>query len=154
MRKICAIFVTLGFAASVNANGPAANFIEGRYYLAGDSNCRWYEIASPTRITCLDKDGEPNGHFRDALDDDQLRAFQNTPAGPSEEQLAYQRAYQAQQARELADQLRQTGDYFREIARTTQQAPVYTAPEAAPITQAEGETIICLRAGIYVRCRK
>lgn len=135
MKKISAILVALTFAASASANGPALNFIEGRYYLAGDKNCRFYEIASPTRITCLDSDDRPTGHFRDAMDEAQVAAFQRPSTYQNEQPSEYEQAYKRQQAQELIDSVRQLGqsanNWGQQIQQQSQQ---YRAPEVQPIS--------------------
>lgn len=42
------------------------NFFNGQYYLAGDANCKFMTVMTPTRIMCSDKKGMQTG-YRDAM---------------------------------------------------------------------------------------
>lgn len=48
--------------------------INGKYYMAGDSNCRRYRVISDDRIMCLNSDGQETG-YRNAMSDQELEMY-------------------------------------------------------------------------------
>jgi len=66
------ILLALGIAGCT----AKPNFINGKYYMGGDSNCKRYKVLSESRIMCLTSDGEETG-YRDAMTDQQLQMYQH-----------------------------------------------------------------------------
>jgi len=71
MKKITLISLAILLGGCSTA---APNFINGKYYLAGDSNCKRYRVLSESRIMCMNKKGEEVG-YRDAMTDQQLQMY-------------------------------------------------------------------------------
>ena len=71
--KIISILV---FAILVSgcAGGAMPNFYNGKYYLAGDSNCRYMRQLEANRIMCQDASRKDIG-YRDAMTDQQLQMY-------------------------------------------------------------------------------
>lgn len=57
------------------------NLINGKYYMAGDSDCRRYRTVSDSdsRIMCMNSDGGETG-YRDAMTDQELYMYQSNQA--------------------------------------------------------------------------
>lgn len=51
------------------------NFVNGKYYMGGDSNCSRYRILSESQIMCINEDGKDTG-YRNAMTDQQLQMYQ------------------------------------------------------------------------------
>lgn len=105
MRLLILVASTLAVSGCVG--GPAPNFYNGRYYLAGDRSCRTMQAVSESRIHCRDKNGNLTG-YRDALTDQQLQMWR------------FQAANQAAQLQQINESSR----------RFMQQAQQYGAPPA------------------------
>jgi hypothetical protein len=56
------------------AGGAMPNFYNGKYYLAGDSNCRFMRQLEANRIMCQDASRKDVG-YRDAMTDQQLQMY-------------------------------------------------------------------------------
>jgi len=71
--KIISILV---FALLVSgcAGSAMPNFYNGKYYLAGDSNCRFMRQLEANRIMCQDASRKDVG-YRDAMTDQQLQMY-------------------------------------------------------------------------------
>ncbi|MDP9414448.1 MAG: hypothetical protein M3Q08_10255 [Pseudomonadota bacterium] len=141
MKKMGLLLLTAPLAACASGSGPAPNFYNGNYYLAGDSNCKRVEIFTETRIRCYNSKNQLTG-YRDAMTPEAMQMYQ------------MQVAYQIQQMNALTQQVQQTGESFRQIGQGFQKIPTYTAPEVMAPTLPGGKTIKCIRAGIYVNCRE
>ena len=71
------IFILMGLLA-IGLSGcmsATPNYINGNYYLAGDSSCKAGRQISKTRIMCVNKKGQDTG-YRDAMTDQQLYMYQ------------------------------------------------------------------------------
>jgi hypothetical protein len=66
---------------------------------------------------------------------------------------AAQQAYETQQIKALTQQMQQTGETFKQAGQAIQQTPAYTPPEVMNPAQ-PSNTVKCIKAGIYVNCRK
>lgn len=71
MNKIALVLIVVIFGGCSSA---ALNVINGKYYLAGDSDCVRYRQLSDSRIMCINKKGEEVG-YRDAMTDQQLQVY-------------------------------------------------------------------------------
>lgn len=120
--------------------GPAPNFINGSYYLAGDKSCKRYNVVSNGVIDCLDSKGQSTG-YRQAMNAEQMQMY------------AAQQAYQSQQINALTQQVQQTGETFRQAGQAIQQTQPYTPPAVTNPSQ-PSTTVKCIQAGIYVNCRQ
>lgn len=74
-------------------NTAMPNFYKGKYYMAGDDNCRKIRSISDTRIMCANKDGQEMG-YRDAMTDQQISMYQSDR---QYEQQEYQQLNQSMQ---------------------------------------------------------
>ncbi|MGO4809172.1 hypothetical protein AB4156_06130 [Cupriavidus sp. 2MCAB6] len=138
MRKIATVF--LAFAVAGCASPAAPNFVNGRYYMAGDSTCERYRVLSPSRIMCFNSDGQATG-YRDAMTDQQLQMYQFN------QQMA------AQQIQQTNAQLQQQNQQLRQQQNAWLQTPQYVAPQAAPLTPQAGNQIRCINTGPVTNCR-
>ena len=68
------IFISTLVAGCAGSAQPY--FYEGRYYMAGDSNCTRWNWLSSTRIMCSDSDGNQTG-YRDAMTNQQLEMYRH-----------------------------------------------------------------------------
>ncbi|MEQ1950916.1 hypothetical protein [Mesorhizobium sp. CN2-181] len=75
MKKI---WLAFGLALAGCTSTPQAypNFMNGRYYMVGDTDCRYSANVTPTRILCYDEQRQAKG-YRDALTDQQLMMYQS-----------------------------------------------------------------------------
>jgi hypothetical protein len=73
MKLLILALVTIFIGGCASTAIP--NFINGKYYMGGDSVCSRYRILSESRIMCLSDDGTENG-YRDAMTDQQLQMYQ------------------------------------------------------------------------------
>lgn len=71
MNKIALVLIATIIGGCSSA---ALNVIDGKYYLAGDSNCVRYRQLSESRIMCINKKGEEVG-YRDAMTDQELQVY-------------------------------------------------------------------------------
>ena len=118
----------------------APNFINGQYYMAGDSSGERYQVISASRIMCMDSSGNQSG-YREAMTSQQLQMYQ------------YQQVNQQLQMQQLNQQLQQTGQSWNQAGQQIQQASQYTAPEVMPLTPPGGNQIKCINTDIYTNCR-
>lgn len=72
MKKLLGLVGLLSLNAC--ANDPALNIVNGRYYMAGDKNCKFTRYISESQIMCLDKDGNETG-YRNALTSEEAQIF-------------------------------------------------------------------------------
>lgn len=72
MRKLIILVGLLSLTAC--ANDPALNFVNGRYYIAGDKHCKYSRPISDSQIMCLDKNSKETG-YRNALTSDEVQMF-------------------------------------------------------------------------------
>lgn len=72
MRKVIGLVGLLSLTAC--ANDPALNFVNGRYYIAGDKHCKFSRTISDSQIMCFDKDRKETG-YRNALTNDEIQMF-------------------------------------------------------------------------------
>lgn len=139
MKKIalCALYALL-VGCSSNA---APNFINGHYYMAGDSACSRYQVLSETRIMCMNSSGNYSG-YRDAMNDQQLQMYH------------YQQMNEQVQMQQFNQQLQQTGQSWQQSGQQIlQQSQQYTPPAVTPIQPPGGNQVRCINAGIYTNCR-
>ena len=72
------ILTTLSLIPILILSGCASaipNAINGKYYMAGDSNCKRYRVISDDRIMCIDSDGRDTG-YRNAMNNQELQMYQ------------------------------------------------------------------------------
>lgn len=115
-----AVLTAIALTLSGCATTAAPNFYNGRYYLAGDKNCRTMQAISQSRIHCRDKNGNLTG-YRDAMTDQQLQMWQS-------------------QAANQAEQLRQLNESSRQFMQQAQQYGRPPAQLGAPQTSSSGVT--------------
>ncbi|MGB5964490.1 MAG: hypothetical protein WBG65_03040 [Sulfurimonadaceae bacterium] len=89
MLSIVSIAIMINFTGCSRTAMP--NLVAGKYYMAGDDNCRKYRVLSSTRIMCQDANGKDMG-YRDAMTNQQISMYQHN------RQIAQQEAAQTQQA--------------------------------------------------------
>lgn len=119
----------------------APNFINGQYYMAGDSNCKSYRVISDSKIVCFDSNNNMY-EYRSAMTSQQLQMYQ------------YQQYNQQMQMQQLNQQIQQTGQSFQQSAQQSyQQTQQYVAPQVMPIDSPGSNQIRCINAGIYTNCR-
>ena len=56
------------------AGSAMPNFYNGKYYMAGDSNCRYMRQLEENKIMCSDSSGKEIG-YREAMTDQQLQMY-------------------------------------------------------------------------------
>lgn len=123
------------------ANSAAPNFINGQYYMAGDSACSRYQTLPESRIMCIDSSGNYSG-YREALTSQQLQMYQ------------YQQVNQQAQMQQVNQQLQQMGQSWQQSGQQAlEQSQQYTAPGVAPIQPLGGNQIRCINTGVYTNCR-
>ena len=71
MKTFILVLIAI-FIGGCAINAP--NFINGRYYMVGDSSCSRGRIIYEGRIMCMDADGNETG-YRDAMTDQQLQMY-------------------------------------------------------------------------------
>lgn len=138
MRILIPFFACVSLSAC--SSGPAPNFVNGNYYMAGDSNCKYTDSFTPTRVRCYDSKRNFTG-YRDAMNVEQMQMYQA------------QRAYQSQQVNELTQSVQQLGNTAQQVSQGIQNTQPYKAPEVMNPAQ-PSNTVKCIRAGIYVNCRQ
>ncbi|MBB3880380.1 hypothetical protein [Sphingomonas pseudosanguinis] len=135
------LLLLLPLATVSCSTGPAPNFFNGNYYMAGDANCKSVDAFTDTRVRCYDSKHNFTG-YRDAMNVAQMQMFQA------------QQAYQSQQVNALTQQVQQTGETFRQAGQAIQQqGQSYTPPPVMNPSQ-PSNTVKCIKAGIYVNCRQ
>lgn len=72
--KYVALTITLGFAMSGCANNPMPNFYNGKYYMAGDDNCKFMRQIEPDKVMCQNSSHRDTG-YRIAMTDQQLQMY-------------------------------------------------------------------------------
>jgi hypothetical protein len=117
-------------------SGPAPNFYNGRYYMAGDPTCKNLRGISQTRIMCSDAQGKDTG-WRDAMTDQQIQMFQ------------FQQMQQQQSSADLDRMIAANNQ-----AMSARQIPQYSAPNVMPLSRPGGDQVRCISAGIYMNCRQ
>jgi len=90
-NKVLVIIILALTATIVTGCSAKPNFINGKYYMAGDSNCRKYRVLTSSRIMCKDSNGKDMG-YRDAMTNQQLQMYMHKESMDQQEQ-----ARQAQQ---------------------------------------------------------
>lgn len=137
MKKLTCVAALL---VSACASGPAPNFVNGRYFYAGDQNCKRMSDLGDGRIMCYDKKGNQTG-WRSAMTGQDMQMYQMR---------------QAQQAQEMADLSRQIDETGQSITGNlnalTNQYRSYTPPAVEPIGQPR-RTFTCVKAGVVTQCR-
>ncbi len=140
MKRFGLLLLTAPLAAC--ASGPAPNFFNGNYYLAGDADCKRMTAETSTTVMCYNSKGEETA-WRVAMSPEELQAYQ------------IQAAHRSQQVNELTQQLQQTGQAFQQIGQNIQrQSSTYTAPVVVTPAPPGGTKIKCIKAGIYINCRE
>lgn len=142
MKRV-ALMMVASLAVASCASSPSPVWINGRYYMAGDSGCARYTQETSTRIQCYNKKGEAQG-WEDAISSSEMAAYN------------HRQAVARQQISELADQLTATSNQIAEQNRAsavaynqaTRSLPTTTQPIGPQQTQTT-----CLVNGNYVACR-
>lgn len=76
MKKwLLLIFSTMALSLLSGCASAMPNAINGKYFMAGDSNCKRYRMLSDDRIMCLDSDGQETG-YRRAMTNQELQMWQ------------------------------------------------------------------------------
>ncbi|MCP3017577.1 hypothetical protein [Cupriavidus basilensis] len=138
MKKIATLFLAVTVAGCASSAAP--NFVNGRYYMAGDSACERYRVLSPSRIMCFNSDGQATG-YRDAMTDQQLQMYQ------------FNQQMTVQQMQQLNAQLQQQNQQMQQQQNAWRQMPQYVAPQAAPLTPQDSNQIRCINTGPVTNCR-
>lgn len=139
MRILVLMGLSLFLAGCTTAAAP--NFINGHYYMSGDTNCVRAGNIAPTRIACLNAEGKPTG-YRDAMTPQQIQMYQ----------------FQATQQQMQSQQMQQSIDYNNAMmAANTQatlsRASIYSPATVQPIQTPGGNQVRCIGVGIYANCR-
>lgn len=134
LSLVCAVFIG---GCSTSA---APYYMNGNYYMVGDVSCINARTLSPTRIMCVDKDGNNTG-YRDAMTSEQIQMYQ------------IQRAQRQMEINQLSYQLGQMGNQFNQMGQQSlQQIQQYTPAQVTPISPNHRRNIRCISAGIYTNC--
>lgn len=75
MKKL--VLISLSFVGVLilsGCGGASPRALNGKYYMAGDSNCVRYRIISDSRVMCMDADGRETG-YRNAMSDQELQMY-------------------------------------------------------------------------------
>lgn len=116
---ICVIVLGLAGCADGAGSDPVPNFFNGKYYMAGDTNCTSMRQIADARVMCYDAAGRQT-FFRDALTSQQIQMWQYN------QQLAQQRnAASVQSMRQAAASLQQSAT---SIQQSTPRYTSYPAP--------------------------
>lgn len=75
MKKLMLVFLVVFLSGCMDA---APNFINGKYYMAGDSACSKVKVKDSNTINCYNSKGEYQG-YRRAMTDQQLYMYNNRP---------------------------------------------------------------------------
>lgn len=140
----CLFAVALALAGCAGGSGPTAapNFMNGYYYLAGDSTCTQIRQIAVGRVMCVNPQGQDTG-YRDAMTDQQIQMWQY------QNQMAQQQAAASRAA--FAAQLQQTA------ASVQPYAPLYNfqPPTVAPLVMPGSNSVSCITVsdGFYTHCR-
>lgn len=108
MKKLLLVISSLIVILSLTGCGGASpRALNGKYYMAGDSNCKRYRVISDDRIMCIDSDGRDTG-YRNAMNNQELQMYQ---FNQSREDAAWQQVNynNQQQANRNAQYLRNLG---------------------------------------------
>ena len=110
MKKIISVLLVIFLAIFLGGCATSAmpNFINGKYYMAGDSNCARYKTHSTDRIMCLDEDGKEMG-YRYSMTNQELQMYQ----------------FQEQQAQQQINQFNQGMSQFNQSMQQLN-TPKYT----------------------------
>ena len=119
------------------ASQAQPNLFNGKYYMAGDSDCKYMKPFTDSVISCFNSDGVSTG-IRNAISMQQYQAQQ------------YQQQMEMQQ---LNQQLQQFNYQTQQQTQSFQQAPQYVAPQVVPLSQPGGDQIRCVNVGIVTNCR-
>ncbi|MEW9838097.1 hypothetical protein [Mesorhizobium marinum] len=114
------------------------HFIDGHYYMGGDSNCIRYEKIGPTQIMCATKDHKLTG-YRNAMTDQELAMYQHQQV---QQQIAHQQA--------MADIDAGNQQLAANTARIYQPMAI---PSVAPVGLPGPTVVHCTTASIYTNCR-
>lgn len=126
MKRICILLAVI-LSGCASSDSPAPNFINGHYYMAGDSNCYRARPLVPAGIECLNKQNEATG-YRQPMTDQEL--------------MMYQHSVNQQQ-----------GNVQVNNGMPVVRYPQMSTPQVTPITPSGGNQVRCLSAGIYTNCR-
>lgn len=137
MRNIF-ILTALIFIAGCATQAPV--YVNGKYYLAGDSKCVSYTPTENDQIHCSDSKGE-YFTYRDALTPQDIQMYQ------------WNQQYQQVQMQQLNQSVQQAGQSWQNAGQQIQQVPQYQAPTVAPINNPNGNQVRCINSGIYTNCR-
>ena len=108
MKKLIGLAGLVALTAC--ANDPALNFVNGRYYIAGDKDCKYSRSISDSQIMCLDQNSNETG-YRNALTSDEVQMF------------AYNQQVQVQA---LNDSIKSLGEASKSWVQPTTVAPTQT----------------------------
>lgn len=73
--KFFLIVLIISFVSTIYGCSTAQpNFYNGKYYMAGDANCRYIRQIATDRIMCMNKKHVDIG-YRDAMTDQQLQVY-------------------------------------------------------------------------------
>jgi hypothetical protein len=109
VSSLIATFVLSGCASAM------PNAINGKYYMAGDSNCKRYRQILDDRIMCIDSDGRDTG-YRDAMSDQELQMYHYKQVEESAAQESFN-----QSMNNLSNQMRQNAYNTQQSAYQLQQ---------------------------------
>lgn len=135
MKNVLAVLSLMLLAGCATSAAP--NFVNGRYYMAGDSNCQRYLGVAKGKMLCADAKGRPTG-YRNAMSVQDMQMYQM-----QQMQQQMQEMYaSAQQQQQLAAQLNQ-------MAYT----PPMAMPTVAPLSLPGSGQVRCISTGFYTNCR-
>lgn len=135
------ILLFLPLLLSGCANQAMPNFINGRYYMLGDSSCTRYRTLSDDAVMCLNNKGEETG-YRTAMTDQQLMMYQ------ANQQM------QAQQMQNINSQIQQNNaNIYQNNQRMLQGLSNYQAPQVQSPYYNQNNSVKCISTGFYTNCR-
>ncbi|MFQ6238265.1 hypothetical protein [Sinorhizobium meliloti] len=125
-------WIFLGLLALAGCETAAPNFYNGKYYMAGDANCKTMRQYGPDRIMCTDAKGQNTG-WRPAMTDQELFVYQSNQMIEAQRSAAINQAIMNQ-------------------AILNQAMANQPVQHLTPITP-PGGTIRCVSSGNYTNCR-
>lgn len=129
MKIFCVVVLT----ALLSGCLAAPSYIQGHYYMAGDSQCRRGNIVPGPMLMC--RDGKGNfTEYRTPMDAQQVTSYN-------------QQMEQSNQALQQS-----MHDLNASTQRTLEQMSQYTVPQPIAPSPTSSSQTICLKSGNYVSC--